>query len=189
MSNQEEKWRLFVAIPLPSSVQDRLHDWCLGHQNDLKFRKWVHPADYHITVQFLGDTSSAQVQPILESLRKAASGVAPFRLEAAGIGVFGRPLQPRVLWSGVQGELGALHHIQSRITAANAELGYVPEERPYAPHITLARKFAENEKLPEPLLIKGISFGDWTNDTILLYRTRVTVSPMYEVVGIVSMQK
>lgn len=189
MSREGEKWRLFVAIPLPSLIKERIHGWCLEQQNDLMFRRWVHPADYHITVQFLGDTPAERAAPILGALQEAASQIEPFRLEAAGIGVFGPPTRPRVLWSGVQGEMTALHRLHSRVTAANAELGYVPEERPYAPHITLARKFSEGAKLQEPLLNKGLSFGDWTNDTILVYRTRVTESPMYEVVGIVSLQK
>ncbi|WP_055105702.1 RNA 2',3'-cyclic phosphodiesterase [Paenibacillus ihumii] len=189
MSMEGEKWRLFIAVPLPDEVKNRLNDWCQKRQDELKFRKWVHPADYHITVQFLGDTPSSRVQAILEGLREAVSGIEPFQLEAAGIGAFGRPAQPRVLWSGVQGDLAALHGLQSRVTAVNTRLGYVAEERPYAPHITLARKFAEAERLKEPLTNKGISFGDWTNDTILLYRTRVTVSPMYEVVGIVPLRK
>ncbi|WP_110931618.1 RNA 2',3'-cyclic phosphodiesterase [Paenibacillus bouchesdurhonensis] len=189
MSPEGEKWRLFVAIPLPNPVKERLHDWCLKQQNDLKFRKWVHPADYHITVQFLGDTPAGRIAPMLGALREAASEVEPFRLEAAGVGVFGPPTRPRVLWSGLQGDLISLHRLHSRVTAGNIKLGYVPEERPYAPHITLARKFSEDAKLQEPLLNKGLSFGDWTNDTILVYRTRVTVSPMYEVVGIVSLKK
>ncbi|AZK46377.1 RNA 2',3'-cyclic phosphodiesterase [Paenibacillus lentus] len=189
MSPEGEKWRLFVAVPLPNPVKERLHSWCLERQNDLKFRRWVHPADYHITLQFLGDTPPEKVAPILEVLQKAAAEIEPFRLEAAGIGVFGSPSRPRVLWSGVQGEMTSLHQLHSRVTAANAELGYVPEERPYAPHITLARKFSEGARLQESLLNKGLSFGDWTNDTILVYRTRVTVSPMYEVVGIISLQK
>ncbi|GAA0136693.1 RNA 2',3'-cyclic phosphodiesterase [Paenibacillus sp. YSY-4.3] len=189
MSMKEEKWRMFVAVALPESVKNQLHAWCLERQKDWKFRKWVHPADYHITLQFLGDTPATQVQAILEGLREAASEVAPFRLEAVGIGAFGRPEQPRVLWSGIEGDIAALRALHSRVITANAKLGYVPEERPYAPHITLARKFSESEKLREPLGNKGLSFGDWTNDTIMLYRTRVTVSPMYEVVGIVSLRK
>ncbi|MGG4554373.1 RNA 2',3'-cyclic phosphodiesterase [Paenibacillus humicus] len=189
MSVEEEKWRLFVAVALPESVKNQLHAWCLERSKDWKFRKWVHPADYHITLQFLGDTPVTQVQALLDGLREAASEARPFRLEAAGVGAFGRPDQPRVLWCGVDGDEDALRHLHSRVIAVNSRLGYVPEERPDAPHITLARKFSEGEKLREPLANKGLSFGDWTNDTIMLYRTRVTVSPMYEVVGIVSMRK
>lgn len=94
MSMEGEKWRLFIAVPLPDEVKNRLNDWCQKRQDELKFRKWVHPADYHITVQFLGDTPSSRVQAILEGLREAVSGIEPFQLEAAGIGAFGRPAQP-----------------------------------------------------------------------------------------------
>ncbi|MNJ54607.1 RNA 2',3'-cyclic phosphodiesterase [compost metagenome] len=88
----------------------------------------------------------------------------------------------------MQGELSSLNGLHSLVTEANAKFGFIPEARPYAPHITLARKYLEAEGLREGLLNKDLHFGDWTNDTIMLYRTKVTVSPMYEVIGTVSLQ-
>ncbi|WP_420836044.1 RNA 2',3'-cyclic phosphodiesterase [Paenibacillus fonticola] len=186
--DQVDKWRLFVAVPIPDFMKQRLHQWCKEQQKELKFRKWVHPADYHITLQFLGDTPAAQVKSIMDSLQEAAGKASPFRLSASGIGTFGQPSRPRVLWSGVEGDISSLTHLHRLVTAANAKLGFVPEVRPYAPHITLARKYSEDEKLGHPLDNKEFYFGDWTNDTIMLYRTRVTESPMYEVVGGISLQ-
>ncbi|WMT42096.1 2'-5' RNA ligase family protein [Paenibacillus sp. D2_2] len=57
MSKFSENWRLFIAIPIPSAVKQVIADWCEEQRDQLSFRKWVHQEDYHITVQFLGDTS------------------------------------------------------------------------------------------------------------------------------------
>lgn len=186
MHQADEQWRLFVGLPISDEVKDSLYQWCLGNREQLPFYTWVHPADYHITLQFLGETSSSRVEEIVAALQEVGRSVPPFQLQASGIGTFGSPSRPRILWGGVEGELEQLKQLQAAVVAVNRSLGYVPEEREYSPHITLARKYSGSEALNlKSLINKGICFGDWTNDTILVYRTKVTVRPMYEIVGAV----
>jgi 2'-5' RNA ligase len=44
-----------------------------------------------------------------------------------------------VLWAGLAGDLAALGDLQRAVTDATRPLGFVPEERPFAPHLTLGR--------------------------------------------------
>ncbi|MNI92654.1 RNA 2',3'-cyclic phosphodiesterase [compost metagenome] len=79
--------------------------------------------------------------------------------------------------------MSALHGLHQIIISANTRLGYVAEERPYHPHITMARKYREEEKLEKELLNSmnnEASFGSWLVDRIVLYRTNLGKIPMYE---------
>ena len=61
LSEKEAMDRLFVAVHLPADVSSRIQEWTAGGQSKCLSRKWVHPQDYHITVQFLGDTPTHRV--------------------------------------------------------------------------------------------------------------------------------
>lgn len=183
MSVNEEKWRLFIAIPLPQEVKYKLEEWCSEQKTRLDFKKWVHTEDYHITVQFLGDLAPGRLDELLAALTRAAKGIGPLEMEAAGIGSFGRPASPSVLWAGVRGEVAGLESLHSRVTSENRALGFVPEERRFSPHITLARKFREGARLDPAVLQTQPDFGRWTADRLVIYRTHMHKRPMYEVVG------
>lgn len=183
MSVNEEKCRLFIAVPLPQEVKQKLEAWCRERKPQLDFKKWVYAEDYHITVQFLGDTAPGRLDELLASLTRAAKGIGPLQLEAAGIGTFGRPANPSVLWAGVRGDVNGLEILHSRVTSENRALGYVPEERRFSPHITLARKYREGAGLDPAALQIQHEFGSWTADSLVIYRTHMHKRPMYEVVG------
>ncbi|MNI19715.1 2'-5'-RNA ligase [compost metagenome] len=156
------------------------------------FKEWVHAEDYHITVQFLGDTEVEQIEHLKEVISRGVSDVAPFRLSAAGIGTFGRPRQPRVLWGGLNGDIAALHDLNHHVISASAELGYIAEDRPYHPHITIARKFREEGQLDLELISSlnmEASFGTWIIDRIVIYRTNLGSQPMYEEIASFPLKK
>jgi 2'-5' RNA ligase len=56
-----------------------------------------------------------------------------------GLGTFGPPAAPRVVWAGVGGDLPALVALQERLAGALEARGFPREARPFAPHLTLAR--------------------------------------------------
>ncbi|WP_410771738.1 RNA 2',3'-cyclic phosphodiesterase [Fontibacillus sp. BL9] len=181
MENIIETWRIFIAVPLPGAVKQALSDWVEKQKVALKFTKWVNPADYHITVQFLGDVTPNKFDDLKQQLTETAKRVNGFSLQAKEIGMFGRPSNPRVLWAGIDGDQDKLKSLYRSVTEGNRGLGFIPEERPYHPHITLARKYREDAKLdPEPLNLSSPDFGEWSVDAIVIYRTRMGKTPMYE---------
>ena len=44
-----------------------------------------------------------------------------------------------MVWVGVTGEVDRLSQLQQRLESNLAPLGFVPESRPFTPHLTLAR--------------------------------------------------
>ncbi len=71
--------------------------------------------------------------------KRAAKWVAPFEINIENFGAFPPQGQPRVLWIGIEdpsGRLASLHHL---LENECAEAGFGREQRPFHPHLTIAR--------------------------------------------------
>jgi RNA 2',3'-cyclic 3'-phosphodiesterase len=180
----EPKPRLFVAVPLPEEIRAPLGRTLEQLKERLPFQKWVHPSDLHITLKFLGETEVGLTVQITEALERAASDAAAFKLGIGAMGVFGRSDAPSVLWSEVTGELQKLSQLQSRVEKAMEALGFTAEQRPYKPHLTLARRYQGQAGWKRELLEQNdrpeVQAGLWTVSGMVLYRSRLGRQPMYE---------
>lgn len=189
-ANEQERERLFIAVKLPPELGEMLNRHIRELPVQLQFAKWVHPADYHITLQFLGDTDVKDIPALAGALRGVAGGASPFSLALKEWGTFGAPSAPKVLWAGVGGDLKRLYELHRAVTAATQPLGFAVEERPYRPHLTLARKYrGEGPFQPDWLHFSAASDTKWehlssklhwTVDGFMLYATRMCAIPMYE---------
>jgi RNA 2',3'-cyclic 3'-phosphodiesterase len=123
--------RLFVGIPLAAAVIEELSAVSMRLQTSEDGLRWSVPESWHITLQFLGNTP--EYECIVARLKQLRSP--RLRVQLDGLGFFERA---GVFFAGVSltPELAAL---QQRVTAATELCGFVPETRPYHPHITLAR--------------------------------------------------
>lgn len=174
--------RLFVAVPVPEEQKQLLNRWCRERKKEWPFAKWVFAEDYHITLQFLGDCTRGQLESIVSALEAAVVKQAPFTLTIQGLGTFGRPEQPRILWAGVSGELEKLHQLQQQVTGHMGPIGFPPEDRPYRPHITVARKYQKNDFTTYPIGQMDpweTSRRSWKVREIILFETRLGERPMY----------
>lgn len=180
------KDRLFIAIPIEGEQRALLHREMEQLQPLSPFRKWVHPEDLHITLCFLGDTdpdTAAKVKDALSALTKSA---ASFRLKLGSPGTFGKAHAPNILWMGVRGDMEPLQQLQAQIVQRLEPLGFRPEDRPYRPHITMAKKYAGKKDFSEALLPtfgRSESDSSWDVKHIVLFRTHMHLQPMYEVIG------
>lgn len=137
--------RAFIAIPLPESVLNGLRKWQQtlrsaagsspdGH-GDVKWAKWVRPEGIHLTLKFLGEIDAAKTERVMAAL---AAPDQPFTLEVKGLGCFPNCKRPRVLWAGVSAPPKLLD-LAAGVEAAMRRLGFPSEDRPFSPHLTLAR--------------------------------------------------
>ena len=124
--------RLFVGIELPESVRQALSLVREEHPA----ARWHGPEQLHLTLNFIGSVAPQVAEQMARAL-EAAPGPA-FALQVEGVGYFGSPEQPRLFWAGVA-ESSPLRVLQRHLETRLLPLGLMPDERPYAPHITLAR--------------------------------------------------
>lgn len=132
--------RLFVAAELPASIRARL----AAAQSTLRAlpieARWVRPEGMHLTFVFLGEVLAARLQGIVAALAGLAGAPpGPIGLEARGLGGFPESGRLRVIWAGIAGDLAALRRLQESVAAALRAGGFAGDDRPYHPHLTLAR--------------------------------------------------
>lgn len=135
-----EQIRSFIAIELPAPVKAALAQLETRLKSpQITFVKWVDVEGIHITLKFLGNMPADRIEPITETIKKAAVGIPPFRLELDEPGAFPSTRSPRVVWVGLKGELNCLIDLQQRIEKALIPLGFPAESRAFSPHLTLGR--------------------------------------------------
>jgi len=178
--------RLFIAIPLGEAAEAELKRLIARLRPAAPDLRWSAPEDWHITLQFLGTTSEEQCACLLPRL----SGLnrAPIAIDFEGLGVFDRA---GVFFLGVR-RSPALEELQSRVVAATGFCGFEPEERPFRPHITLARsKAGDRNRALRGLLERAGSdyrFARFSATEFRLYESFLSQSgSRYEVRGRFSM--
>ena len=112
--------------------------------------RWVKSDSVHLTLKFLGQVPSDQIELITLSLKNALAAQHAFTLEVAGVGCFPDLHRPRVIWVGVKEEAAGhqLQHVQRVVENAISPLGYPTEARDFSPHLTLGR-LARDVRTPD----------------------------------------
>jgi 2'-5' RNA ligase len=125
--------RLFVGMPLAPAVIAELSAISARLQSSRDGLRWTATASWHVTLQFLGNTTPEQCDCIVAALRNVRFTPVPTKLE--GLGFFDRAgvffaevaITPQLLL------------LQERVVSATELCGFVRDPRPFHPHITLAR--------------------------------------------------
>jgi 2'-5' RNA ligase len=128
--------RIFIGIDLDPEVRTRIERFLEGVEGFAPEARWVRPESLHITLKFIGEQPPERVEAITERLRRIESSA--FEIHAAGYGFFPTAKAPRVFWIGIHAA-PQLAELAESIDIATAELGIPREDRPYSPHLTLAR--------------------------------------------------
>lgn len=124
--------RLFVAVDLPEDIKNRMQKLT----QPVRGVRWQDPDQYHLTLRFIGKTTSAVRERVEDEL---LSVDAPsFEMELEGTGRFPEKGYPRVIWVGVR-ENEQLYELQEKIEHACRRAGIEPENRPFKAHITLGK--------------------------------------------------
>jgi RNA 2',3'-cyclic 3'-phosphodiesterase len=137
--------RLFVAVELGPRGRERASVLVESLSAHSPRSKWVRPEAIHVTLAFLGSSGPLGIDPgerpraIEAALAAATPGAHRFYLGLGGGGSFGPTRTPRVLWAGLSGDVAALLDLERAVRRALEPLGYTGDDRPFAPHVTLAR--------------------------------------------------
>ncbi|MGB6743362.1 MAG: RNA 2',3'-cyclic phosphodiesterase [Terracidiphilus sp.] len=171
--------RFFVGIPLAGFAVAELAPFA-DRLRSAAWLRWPAPESWHITLQFLGNTSDEQYNLLTARLAEVHCAAVPIRL--GGLGVFDRA---GIFYAEVEPtpELVAL---ERRIAAATALCGFERDTRPYHPHITLARGKGPNRARELRGMLASVQsqpkFPRFTAVEFLLYESHLSASgSTYEV--------
>ena len=167
--------RAFIAVEPSAEIRNEISaaGQNLRGAGRLSF---VSPNLMHITLKFLGEVPESQIQKIAASLDDISA--APYTLHASGISTFGRP--PRVIKTEVH-DGGATASLAADVESRMAKLVFKREEKPFSPHITIARVKEYSPALqPKIAAIKEHDFGTCDIAAVLLKKSVLTPSgPIY----------
>ena len=175
------KMRLFIAVPVPEAVKNAIEK----AQSELRAAlpgdvvRWAKRGQFHLTLRFLGNVASAEVNAVVDSLRHACEPFAPLPLRAERIGFFPHMRSPRVVWAWVYDRNEVLQQLQQAIERATKPFTREAAEEKFTGHVTLGRirgiKRAEADALGKVAI--GMAerfFGEWTADHVELIRSELS---------------
>ena len=145
--------RLFAALdPPPGEIAALAEALAAAMAGPDERLRRVPPEQWHLTTAFYGDVPEAVVPELTERLGRAAGRTGPMSLRLCGAGTFPKQAaKGRVLWAGVDGDVTELSRLADRCVAAGRRCGLAMEERPYRPHLTLARTRRDPLDLRDPV--------------------------------------
>jgi len=172
--------RLFVAIALPDAVKVSLGDVIGRLRPSAPDEKWVPTQNLHVTISFLGEVQDERVASIGETVGEAVATLPPVPTGTAVAGAFPSARRARVLWAGLADDVGRLTDAARAVIGALEPIGFPPEKRPWAPHVTLAR-FRAPRDAAGLIAAASIPAETFTVEAVTLFRSRLArPSPVYE---------
>ena len=131
--------RTFIALVIPAAWKEYLR----AVESDLSERmvgiSWVKPENMHLTVRFLGDLGEDGVRRAGEAVRRGAEEHHDFQAWLGPLGAFPSIRRPRILWAGIQDGAEDAIALAKDVNRSLERAGFGPADKPFKPHITLAR--------------------------------------------------
>ncbi len=161
--------RTFLAVEVGDEVRTAISQ----AQHDLKKRLAPHPSkeiritwgqlnSFHLTMRFLGETDKQLIDPLREAMANVRRSHPTIQIPIDRLQAFPSFEKPRVLWVGPSEEwlksepakrLAALHR---EIESCCHSFGFAPDEKPFNPHLTLARIKLGERQVGQLLAHSGI---------------------------------
>jgi RNA 2',3'-cyclic 3'-phosphodiesterase len=166
--------RAFLAIDLPESYQTGLtavQDYLRKSGADVR---WVAVDNIHLTLKFFGDIEENRVETLIATASRITRITPAFTLGVQGVGAFPGPRSPRVIWLGLTGQTDILGRLVQELEMAFAPLGFPPEKRKFAPHLTLGRVRSSQGREALSRFLQSVPLPDFTEfqvGNLVLYRS------------------
>jgi len=132
--------RCFIAVDFPTKILEKIDQIIqyFGTQTPSKVIKWVAKENLHLTLKFIGEVSPGQLDQMKSIIPEAIHRKSAFEVGIEGLGMYPSYEKPRVVWLGItngQPLIDIHKHLDQALSQANIK----PENRPFSPHLTIAR--------------------------------------------------
>jgi 2'-5' RNA ligase len=169
--------RAFVALR-PSEAQrtaiaDGVRRLRGDHPELARQLRFVQTDQLHLTLAFLATLPAGDVEELLDAARRAGTASAPFAWRLRGLGGFPRSDRARVVWLGVDVGRDDVLTLGTVLQAELIRAGLPIEDRPFHPHLTLARVRRGTIALPSEVASDalGIDGGEAWTDVVEVVRS------------------
>lgn len=162
--------RVFVAAPLPPEIRFALSE----RISEMPIPGKVGPPEnWHVTLRFLDTIDRVTYERFLSELERVGDQFA-FPIALDGFGAFPNPRKATVFWAGVGRGASDISVLNELAEDAAIASGLIPEERPFHPHVTLARIRPPADV--RDLMDEEVALS-WRCDRIVVYRSHLGRGP------------
>jgi RNA 2',3'-cyclic 3'-phosphodiesterase len=190
--------RAFVAV----EISDEVGTAILQVQQDIKERiaahlskeiriAWGQRNSFHLTMRFLGEMDKQLIDPLRKAMASVRQSHPTIQIPIDRLQAFPNIMKPRVLWVGpseswlTSEPAKRLVKLHQEIESCCHSFGFAPDEKPFSPHLTLAR-IKTGERQVGPLLAqsglyeRSVSLGTVTVGTVVLMKSHLRpTGPVY----------
>ncbi|OGV57660.1 MAG: 2'-5' RNA ligase [Lentisphaerae bacterium RIFOXYA12_FULL_48_11] len=175
--------RSFIAVEISTAVREKITRFQQRISKSGVRASWVKPENIHLTLAFLGDIPIKSQSIVSGLMDDVVALYRSFKCEVKGVGYFGRESAPRIIWAGFSGDCEKLLHLQSDLLSRLASTGMHLEDKPFIPHLTIARIKPQHHVYSiVPLLqpYREMSFGSLKVHDLVFCRSELSpVGPSY----------
>jgi RNA 2',3'-cyclic 3'-phosphodiesterase len=125
--------KLFVAVDLPATL---IAELVAIQPLPIAGVRLVEPGQMHLTLHYIGEADTDRASRIADRLAEVEGRA--FALTLEGVGQFPSVDGAITLWAGVL-KNPRLLNLHAAVAKSLAKEGFRTEERPYTPHVSLAR--------------------------------------------------
>jgi len=178
----EEQIRSFISIDLEDQqILSRITSILSSLQSLGGDLKPVERENIHLTLKFLGNVSASKLSEVKSSLQQLLFSA--FTAEIKGAGAFPNLNRMNVIWVGVNEGWSQVEQIYEQVEKLLSGLGFRRENRPFSPHITIARVRSGRKRDEVANFLQRLteeSFGTITVDKVRLKQSTLSSSgPKY----------
>jgi 2'-5' RNA ligase len=170
--------RAFLAVPADPAWVESAGEFTARMKARLPRAAWTRHESWHLTLRFLGEVTEEAAARFAEGIGPCACVLSEGAIPSAGPVAFPSPGRARVLAIGFEPEAAeaTLGAVARAADDAARSIGCLPEDRPFRPHVTLARLRdpwppAAVESFYEAA--RAWAFPAWRVRSLVLYRSRL----------------
>lgn len=131
--------RAFLALEIPTEIRNYFSVIMDRLRSSGAAIRWEHESKLHITMKFLGEVDPGRIESLSASLIPSIPKIDKFSVLFDTLGVFPNRRNPRIVWIGCKTHDPSLDALFQSIESEAAACGWMKEERPFHPHVTLGR--------------------------------------------------
>jgi len=143
--------RFFIGVWLSEKMRGEVVQYIATAKRQIPGFKWTAPEQLHFTLKFLGEVEERRVPSLTKALEDSAKGKQPFELRLGKPGRFPERGIPRILWIRLSSGKFELEMLAEAVEDACIQSGFAAADKPFKPHLTVARAKEEQvgPKVPD----------------------------------------
>ena len=175
----------FIGFKIPEQEAERLEKvrstWSLQSTH----KAIPHASDLHITLLYLGPVEDVLLQKLSDRLTDLQEICSSFKLTIKNISSFGNPRNPRVIFASIEEE-AKLKLLQKNVKTIAESLDFKVDQKPFVPHITLAKKWIGKQEIN--MAEMKVEQSDFIINQFSIYSIHPQKVPSYQAVKTVDLK-